>query len=200
MNLIEFVIQELSRLPGLGRKSAARITYHLLKADESRVEGLVQAIHSLKRDITLCSVCGNYSQGDPCAICRDTTRDQSVICVVEEAKDIPTIEATREFHGVYHVLGGVISPLHGVNPEKLRIPQLLERVQRQPVREIIIATNPTVEGDTTALYVSQRLREKEIQVSRIALGLPVGGDLEYADKLTLSQAIRGRTRLYPNNT
>jgi recombination protein RecR len=195
VHLIDFVIQELSRLPGLGRKSASRITYYLLKADESRVESLVQAISHLKKDISLCSVCGNYSEGDPCPICRDSSRDQSVICVIEDAKDIPTIEATREFRGLYHVLGGVISPLHGVSPDKLRIQQLMERISRQPVSEVIIATNPTVEGDTTALYVSQCLRDKNIQVSRIALGLPVGGDLEYADKLTLSQAIRGRTKL-----
>jgi recombination protein RecR len=195
VNLIDFVIQELSRLPGLGRKSASRITYHLLKADQARVETLIQAIGNLKKNIALCSVCGNYAEADPCGICRDASRDQSLICVVEEAKDIPTLEATREFKGLYHVLGGVISPLHGVNPDNLRIGQLLERIRRQPVREVIIATNPTMEGDTTALYLGQILREKQVSVSRIALGLPVGGDLEYADRLTLSQALRGRTKL-----
>ncbi len=195
MNLIDFVIQELSRLPGLGRKSASRITYHLLKSEPARVEALVQAISSLKKNISLCSTCGNYAEVDPCGICRDTSRDRSLICVIEEAKDIPTIESTREFQGLYHVLGGVISPLHGVSPDNLRINQLLERISQYPVKEVIIATNPTVEGDTTALYVNQILREKQINVSRIALGLPVGGDLEYADKLTLSQALRGRTKL-----
>jgi recombination protein RecR len=195
VDLIDFVIQELARLPGLGRKSASRIAYFILKSDESRIETLLQAISNLKKAVRPCSVCGNYSENDPCGMCRDLTRDRSVICIIEEAKDIATIEATREFKGLYHVLGGVISPLHGISPDNLRIGQLLERIKKDPVREVIIATNPTVEGDTTALYLGQILREKNMNVSRIALGLPVGGDLEYADKLTLSQALRGRTKI-----
>jgi recombination protein RecR len=195
VNIIEFAIQELARLPGLGRKSAARIAYYILKTDEAKVDALVNAISSLKKNIRVCSTCGNYTEIDPCSICRDSSRDTSVICVVEEPKDISTIEGTREFKGLYHVLGGVISPLHGINPGDLRINALLERLKKHPVSEIIIATNPTVEGDTTALYLNQMLKENHVKVSRIALGLPVGGDLEYADKLTLSQALKGRTEI-----
>jgi recombination protein RecR len=195
VNIIEYAIQELAKLPGLGRKSASRIAYYFLKSDESKVESLIRAITSLKKNVLVCSICGSYADVDPCTICRDTSRDQSLICVVEEAKDIPTIEGTREFAGLYHVLGGVISPLHGVSPSDLRIGSLLDRLKKNTVSEVIIATNPTVEGDTTALYLNQILKEKNISVSRIALGLPVGGDLEYADKLTLSQALKGRTRI-----
>lgn len=195
MNLIEYAVQELAKLPGLGRKSASRIVYYFLKAENAKVDALLSSLSNLKKNIRICSICGNYTETDPCAICRDSSRDTSVICVVEEAKDIQTIEGTREFKGLYHVLGGVISPLHGVSASDLRIGALLERVHTHQVSEIIIATNPTVEGDTTALYLNQLLKEKPVSVSRIALGLPVGGDLEYADKLTLSQALKGRTRL-----
>ena len=195
MNLIEYAIQELAKLPGLGRKSASRIVYYFLKTEEARVDALLGALSNLKKNIRVCSTCGNYTEIDPCSICRDASRDTSVICVVEEAKDVQTIEGTREFKGLYHVLGGVISPLHGVSASDLKIGALLERIQKHRVSEIIIATNPTVEGDTTALYLNQLLKEKEVSVSRIALGLPVGGDLEYADKLTLSQALKGRTKL-----
>ena len=195
MDIIDHVIQELAKLPGIGRKSAARLTYHLLALDNTRVNSLIQAIQNLKKYILYCSICGNYSETDPCGICRDPSRDQSVVCIIEQAKDIQTIESTHEYKGLYHVLGGVISPLHGIGPNDLRIPHLLNRLAPGSINEVIIATNPTVEGDTTCLYVSKLVKEKGINVSRIALGLPVGGDLEYADKLTLSQALKGRTRI-----
>jgi len=195
VNLIDRVIQEIARLPGLGRKSTARITYHLLEAESQKVTALLEAIRHMKSGIRFCSICGNYAETDPCGVCNDPSRDQSVICVIEEAKDIQTIEATREFTGLYHVLGGVISPLHGIGPADLRITELVSRVRNGSIREVIVATNPTVEGDTTALYVGNLLKDTNVNVSRIALGLPVGGDLEYADRLTLSQALKGRIRL-----
>jgi recombination protein RecR len=194
VDIINYVIQEFSKLPGIGKKSASRITYHLLKANQSKGTHLIQAIQQLKNIIS-CSLCGNYAETDPCDICMDDSRDQSVICVIEEAKDIQTIESTHAFFVLYHVLGGVISPLHGISPQDLRISEIAERIREKSVREIIIATNPTVEGDTTALFLSQILKNLPISVSRIALGIPIGGDLEYADKLTLTQALKGRTKI-----
>lgn len=195
MKIIDFLIQEFARLPGLGKKSSSRIVYYLLKQDEHKIEALARAILDLKNATKICSICRNYDEVDPCSICRDPQRDQSLICIVEEAKDIPTIEASKAYHGLYHVLGGVISPLHGIGPADLNINKLLERIQNNKISEVIIATNPTVEGDTTGIYLSRLLKEYGIVVSRIALGLPVGGDLEYADSLTLSQSIKGRIKI-----
>lgn len=169
--------------------------YHLLALEDHKVSGLAAAIQDLKRRVKTCSLCGNYDETDPCRICRDETREKNSICVVEEAKDIPTIEATHEFKGFYHILGGVISPLHGIGPGDLSIAALIERVKKNAVQEVIIATNPTVEGDTTGLYIGRLLKQQNVNVFRIALGLPVGGDLEYADKQTLSQALKGKIRL-----
>ena len=195
MNALERLIGHLTRLPGLGRKSASRIAYYLLRADESLARSLAEDIASLKQTIRPCSVCGTYTDIDPCGICTDKSRDAGQICVVEEPKDVLTIESIREYHGLSHVLMGAISPIDGVGPGELRISSLIERVRRGAVREVIIATNPTVEGETTALYLVKALKDTGAKVSRIAFGLPVGGDLEFADKQTLSRSFKGRSLL-----
>jgi len=195
VNIIEQVINQFAKLPGLGKKSASRIVYYLLKSPASKTEDLAYSLLTLKKDLKNCSNCGNYSEIDPCPICQNQGRDRGTICVVEDAKDIHTIEATRIHQGLYHVLNGVISPLSGVGPNNLRIKELLERIKNTMTKEVIIATNPTVEGDTTALYLANVLKNTGVTVTRLALGLPVGGDLEYADKLTLSQALKGRIKL-----
>lgn len=195
MNVLERLTAALARLPGLGRKSASRIAYFLLGADSAYVQSLAEDIAALQRTIRPCSVCGAYTDVDPCAICADSTRDAAELCVVEQARDVATIESIREFRGRYHVLMGAISPIDGVGPGSLRIASLLERVHRGGVREVIIATNPTVEGETTALYLVKALAGTGVKVSRIAFGLPVGGDLEFADRQTLSRSFRGRTQI-----
>jgi recombination protein RecR len=195
VNIIEQVISQLAKLPGLGKKSASRIVYFLLKSPDSKTESLAGALLALKKNLKSCRICGNFAETDPCPICQDASRDKTVICVVEEAKDILTIEATHVHSGLYHVLGGVISPLDGIGPNNLRIKELINRITSTAITEIIIATNPTVEGDTTALYLAKIIKTTGVTVSRIALGLPVGGDLEYADKLTLSQALKRRNKL-----
>lgn len=185
----------LSRLPGIGRKSAARIAFHLLKADGQYAEALSSGIAGLRDRVRFCSRCGAYTEEDPCGICTSASRDHSILCIVEQPQDVMTIEASREYHGLYHVLGGLISPLDGIGPEVLRLDRMLDRVRSLQVREVVIATNPTVEGDTTALYVKKILDGTGVRVSRLATGIPVGGDLEYADRLTLARSFRGRTAL-----
>lgn len=193
MTTLDKLIKSFSRLPGIGKKSAGRIAYYLLKTDPAISRQLAEQLSTLHSSIIKCSVCGNYTEQDPCEICSNPNRDSSVICVVEEPQDIHTIEETREFSGLYHVLGGSISPMDGVGADDLSIAQLMRRVGERPVREVILATNPTVEGDTTALYLQRMLKEKGIAVSRLASGLPVGGDLEYADRMTLARSFKGRT-------
>lgn len=199
MTILDQLIKGFSRLPGVGKKSASRIVYFLLKADTEYLNNMADLIKRLKPSIRTCAVCGMYTEGDVCDICSDHRRDSQQICVVEESKDVQTIEATGVFNGRFHVLGGVISPLDGVGPDDLTIRKLLARLtpdtERKAVKEIIIATNPTIEGDTTALYLVNLLKNTDVLVSRLALGLPVGGDLEYADKLTLSRSLNGRTKL-----
>jgi recombination protein RecR len=195
VNIIEHVINQLAKLPGLGKKSASRIVYYLLKSPDSKTESLAGSLLTLKKNLKACGNCGNFSETDPCHICQNQARDRSTICVVENAKDIYTIEATHLHQGLYHVLGGVISPLAGVGPNNIRINELVERIKNTMIKEVIIATNPTVEGDTTALYLAKVLKGTGVTVTRLALGLPVGGDLEYADKLTLSQALKGRIKI-----
>jgi len=192
---LERLIANLAKLPGLGRKSASRIAYFLLRADSSFVQALSSDLRDLKERIKNCPICGNYTEEIPCGICADAGRDRSLLCVVEEPKDILSLEATHEYRGLYHVLMGVLSPIDGVGPEDLRIRKLLERLKEGSVREIVLATNPTVEGDTTALYLAEQLKGLPVKVSRLALGLPVGGDLEYADRLTLARALEGRQTL-----
>jgi recombination protein RecR len=195
LTTLDRLIKDLSRLPGIGHKSASRIAYHLLKTDREYVDGLAREIAELKERIIVCSVCGNYTESNPCEICNDPRRDRTLVCVLEQSQDIATIEATNEYRGVYHVLMGVLSPIDGIGPENLNMATLLHRVKREGVQEVIIATNPTVEGDTTGLYLVRMLKDTGVRVSRLASGLPVGGDLEYADRLTLARSLKGRTLL-----
>jgi len=193
VTLIEKLTRSLTRLPGLGRKSASRIVYHLLRADAAYVEELAAELKELKAKVRMCRICGNYTDVQPCSVCSDPGRERKLLCVVEEPRDVLSIEAAGEYRGLYHVLMGVISPIDGVGPEKLRIASLMQRIRSEEIQEVIMATNPTVEGDTTALYLIDLLqRGTTVRISRLALGLPVGGDLEYADRLTLARAIQGR--------
>jgi recombination protein RecR len=192
---LERLIQTLAKMPGLGRKSASRLAYYLLKADPTFVQGLARDLVQLKERVKNCPICGNYTEEVPCGICADKERDRTLLCVVEEPKDLLSIELTRQYRGLYHVLMGVISPIDGVGPANLRIDSLLARVREGGIREVIVATNPTVEGDTTAVYLAGLLKNQPVSVTRLALGLPVGGDLEYADRLTLARALEGRRRL-----
>jgi recombination protein RecR len=192
---IQDLIDELSRLPGVGPKSAQRLAFHLVKADPGEAKRLAEAIVSAKERIFFCRECGNVAEGELCRICRDEGRDRTVLCVVEEPKDVATIEKAGVIKGRYHVLGGAISPLDGIGPEDLRTQELLERVERDGVTEVIIATNPNLEGNATAMYVAALLKPAGVRVTRLASGLPVGGDLEYADEVTLSQALEGRREM-----
>jgi recombination protein RecR len=189
---IDDLATELSKLPGIGRKTALRLTYHLLKQPSEQSKRLATALETLAEKVRPCPQCFNLTEEDLCSICRDARRDKGVICAVEEASDIGAIERSGEFRGVYHVLGGRLSPLDGIGPDDLTIPQLETRVSAGVVREVIIATNPSIEGETTALYVQRKLARYPLTVSRIARGLPVGGDLEYADGVTIAQALTAR--------
>jgi len=189
------LIEELGKLPTVGPKTAQRLAFHMLSMSAQDAEALAEAILECKRRIRHCSVCGNITEADPCALCTNPQRDRSVICVVEDARDIAAMERTREFKGVYHVLQGAISPLDGIGPDDLRITELLHRVSTGEVCEVIVATNPRVEGEATALYLSKVLKPLGVRVTRIAHGLPVGGDLEYADEVTLARALEGRREL-----
>jgi recombination protein RecR len=189
------LINELTKLPGVGGKSAARLAYHILKRPSAEAEALATAILDVKTKIFRCSVCNNMTDVEPCAICNDARRDPSLICVVEEAFNIQTIEQTRDFKGVYHVLLGALSPLKGVGPADIDVAGLIKRVQSTGPREIILATNPNVEGEATALYIAQQLRPTGVRTTRLAFGLPVGGDLEYADQVTMAKALEGRREI-----
>jgi len=189
------LINELTRLPGVGGKSASRIAYYILKRTTGEAEALANAIVEVKSKIFRCSICNNMTDVEPCAICSDPRRDASVICVVEEAFNIPTIEQTRDFKGLFHVLLGALSPLKGVGPQDIDVAGLLRRVQQGSIREVIVATNPNVEGEATALYIAQQLRPTDVRTTRLAFGLPVGGDLEYADQVTMSKALEGRREI-----
>ena len=195
MNALEELAESFSRLPGIGKKSAMRIAYHLLKTDNGFLNQFARELSTLHERIKQCSVCGTYTETDPCPICTSAKRDRSMICVVEQPQDVTTIEASKEFSGLFHVLGGVISPLDGIGPEQLSIGKLVERVQKENVQEVIIATNPTIDGDVTALYIQRALSGTNVKISRLASGLPVGGDLEYADKLTLARSFSKRQSL-----
>lgn len=187
----ERLLAELEKMPGVGRKTAQRLAFHLLKLPEAEVDALADAMRESKRNIRSCTVCFGITETDPCAICSDDRRDAGLICVVEQPSDVLALERTLEYRGRYHVLQGVISPLDGIAPEDLRIRELLARVQ-EGVREVILSTNPTLEGEATALYISRLIKPLGVSVTRIARGLPVGGDLEYADQVTLARAMEGR--------
>ena len=189
---IQDLIDALGRLPGIGPKSAQRIAFHILQSDAEVASALVDSIRVVKERVKFCVVCGNVSEEDECRIFRDPRRDNTIICVVEESKDVIAIERTREFRGKYHVLGGAISPIDGIGPEQLRIRELMIRLEDTGIVEVILATDPNLEGEATATYLSRMIKLMEIKVSRLASGLPVGGDLEYADEVTLGRAFEGR--------
>ena len=189
------LILEIKRLPGIGQKSAQRIAFHILRTDRENVERLAQALFDVKDKLGICASCNNISDSELCPYCRDSSREQSVICVVEEPHNILPIETTRHFHGLYHVLHGAISPLRGIGPEQLRIKSLIDRLASSNVQEIIIATNPTVEGEATAAYLSRLLKPLGIRVTRIAMGIPVGSDLEFADEVTMLKSLENRREL-----
>ncbi|WP_323054781.1 MULTISPECIES: recombination mediator RecR [unclassified Arthrobacter] len=189
---VQELIDELGRLPGVGPKSAQRLAFHILEADPEDMKRLVAAITTVKERVKFCTVCGNVTEQELCNICRDPRRDPSVICVVEESKDVLAVERTRSFRGRYHVLGGAINPIAGIGPEQLRIRELLTRLNDGAIQEIIIATDPNLEGEATATYLARMLKSIGIIVTRLASGLPVGGDLEYADEVTLGRAFEGR--------
>jgi recombination protein RecR len=193
--IVQELIDELGRLPGVGPKSAQRIAFHLIESDLESVTKLADVLREVKLKVRFCEICGNVSENQKCGICVDPKRDLSVICVVEESKDINAIERTREFRGSYHVLGGAISPIAGVGPDQLRIKDLMKRLADPQIKEVILATNPNLEGEATATYLTRLLGAMEISVTKLASGLPVGGDLEYADDMTLGRAFEGRRRV-----
>jgi recombination protein RecR len=188
------LVAELQKLPGIGQRSAQRLAFHLLRAEDSDAEALSAAIREVKEKVGLCEVCFNLAEGPRCRICSDTSRDQSLICVVEEPADVIPIERTHEYRGVYHVLGGALSPIDGIDPEDLRISELLDRARANGVAEVVLATNPTTTGEATALHIAEALRG-DVSVTRLASGLPVGADLEHADEVTLGKALAGRQAL-----
>lgn len=192
---VQRLIDELSRLPGVGAKSAQRLAFHLLHVEEADANRLADAITKMRQEVKLCARCFNVTGEVECSVCRDLRRDPTLVCVVERPQDIPVLERTQEFGGRYHVLGGAISPIEGIGPDQLRIKELLVRVENEGVKEVIAATNPTVEGDATALYLARLLKPLGVTVTRLASGLPVGGDLDYADELTLGRALAGRREL-----
>ena len=189
------LINELSKLPGIGGKTAQRLAFHILSMDDRDAIALSDAIREAKQSMKYCSICGNLTDEDPCAICRDTTRDKSLICVVESPRDVVAMEKIREYRGYYHVLHGAISPMDGIGPTDINLQSLVTRLQDEAVKELIIATNPTIEGEATAMYIARLIKPSGIKVSRIAHGIPVGGDLEYADEVTLLKAMEGRREL-----
>lgn len=189
------VVDELSRLPGIGPKTAQRLTYYLLRAPTDHAQALAEAIMDLKQKVVLCSECFNITESSPCDICANTERDSSRICVVEEPLDIVALERTGQYRGRYHVLHGTLSPIEGIEPEDLKIRELLQRLGSDEVQEVILATNPNLEGDATAMYLTRLIRPLGVTVTRLARGLPIGGDLEYADEITLSNALAGRSQL-----
>jgi recombination protein RecR len=189
------LIDELKKLPGIGSKSAQRLAFHILRSSDEDADLLATAVRDVKANLRLCSVCNNITDVDPCLYCSSPTRNQRLVCVVEEPTNIAAIEKTRHYNGAYHVLHGSLSPLHGVGPEQLRIANLVRRVETGNVDEVIVATNPTVEGEATAAYLSQQLKRQGVKVTRIAMGIPVGSDIEYTDEITLLKAMEGRREL-----
>ncbi len=194
---VERLINELSRLPGIGPKTASRLTFYLLRQPRERAQALAlaEALQDLQEKVVFCDRCFNIAESSPCAVCRDERRDQSIICVVEEPLDVHAIERTREYGGLYHVLHGAISPVEGIGPADLRIAELLARVKGEAVREVLLATNPNLEGEATAMYLARLLKPLSVRVTCLARGLPVGGDLEYADSVTLARALEGRSEI-----
>lgn len=195
MNALDNLIDNLCRLPGIGKKTAARLAYHILNQEPYHARRLAESLNALHESIHPCPVCGAFTDEELCGVCSDPARDTSCICVVEQPQDVHTLITLGEYRGLFHVLGGVIAPLEGIGPEQLRIASLVKRIGNTPVKEVILATNPTIEGDTTALYIQKVLNEFPIEITRLASGLPVGGDLEYTDKLTLMRSFKGRIKI-----
>ena len=194
-NALDRLISLFSKLPGIGKKSAGRIAYHILDSSPALAESLAKELSGLHQAIRRCAICGGFTEDNPCSVCSDQGRDHSVICVIESAQDMRIIEDAREFPGVYHVLGGLIAPLEGVGPANLSIDKLVSRLEKGNVKELILALNPTIEGDTTALYLQKQLKNFPVEITRLASGMPVGGNIEYIDKLTLSRSFRGRVKI-----
>jgi recombination protein RecR len=196
---VENLVAQLTRLPGIGSRTAQRLAFHILQSSKQEAQALAEAIHEVKERVRFCRECGNLTEEETCAICRDARRDHSIICVVEQPVDLISLERTAEFRGLYHVLGGALSPLDGVEPSSLRIDELMHRVERNGVQEVVLATNPNMTGEATAAYLADRLRAfgggGRVRVTRLASGLPVGGDLEYADEVTLGRALSGRREM-----
>lgn len=192
---ISALVSQLARLPGIGTKSAQRLAYYLMDMPEPAAREIAAAINYARDKIHYCPVCGNYTDSDPCAICRDETRKNGVICVVKDARDVTALEKMREFRGAYHVLGGTISPMDGIGPDDIRIKELLERVDKGGISEVILATNPDVEGEATAVYIARLLKQRGVKATRIAHGIPIGGNLEYVDEMTLLKAVEGRREM-----
>ena len=192
---VDRLIEEFSKLPGVGRKTAQRLAFHVINMNMNDVEALSKAIVEAKKEIKYCSICYNITDKDPCSMCSNKNRDSGIICVVEDPRDVAAMEKTKEFHGQYHVLNGVISPMDGIGPDMIRVKELIQRLGNQEVREVIMATNPTIEGEATAMYIARLLKPMGIKVTRIAHGLPVGGDLEYADEVTITKALEGRREI-----
>lgn len=192
---LERLVERIAKLPGLGRKSAARLALHILRQPDEDAQALAQAILDVKSKIHLCKICSNFTEEETCSICADTRRDHSLICVVETPSDVLRLERTGSFRGLYHVLGGVLSPLDGISPDDLRIAELVERVKDGTVHEVILAINPTTDGDTTSLYLVRVLKERNVTVSRIARGIPIGAELEHVDEVTLASALEARTKM-----
>ncbi len=189
------LIEEFEKLPGIGHKTAQRLAFHVLNLTPEKVENLARSITEAKQKTRYCSICSNLTEMDPCSICGGSSRDHTVICVVEDPRDVVAMERTREFKGLYHVLHGAISPMEGIGPEDIKIKELLERIKQGNIKEVILATNPKIEGEATAMYISKLLKPLGIKTTRIAHGIPVGGDLEYADEVTLAKALEGRREL-----
>ena len=192
---VQRLVDEMARLPGIGQKTAQRLAFHLLAVEEADARRLATAIVDMREQVSLCSRCFNVAAGEECSICRDTRRDTSLVCVVERPQDVVVVERTQEFRGRYHVLGGSMSPINGIGPGQIRIEELKARIEPEGITELILATNPTVEGDATAMYIARELKPLGVRVTRLASGLPVGGDLDYADELTLGRALAGRMEL-----
>jgi len=192
---VQRLITEFAKLPGVGGRTAQRLAFHILRSSEDDAEALASAVRDVKANLRLCSICNNITDVDPCVYCSSPTRNQKLVCVVEEPTNIAAVEKTRHFNGVYHVLHGSISPLHGIGPEQLRIGNLVTRVAQGEIEEVILATNPTVEGEATATYLAQQLKRQGLRVTRIAMGIPVGSDIEYTDEVTMLKAMEGRREM-----
>lgn len=193
MNAIDELAESFSRLPGIGKKTGKRLAYHILKTDRSFAQQFAQELLTLHDRIHSCKICGSHTENEICAVCANPNRERNLLCIVEQPQDVQIIEASHEFKGLFHVLGALIAPLEGIGPEKLPVDAILKRIEQEKIEEIIIATNPTIEGDTTALYLQRVLQPSGVRITRLASGIPVGGDLEYADKLTLARSFRGRS-------